>query len=103
MNLNTRIGILKCIATDDGAGGIIEEFKVVRNISANIKELNAKEQYTAKQISQETTHSIVIRFTNNIDRTENYIKYKKSILKIETIIPFDKEGRFLKLSCTDRW
>lgn len=102
MNLNKRITIVKSFEIDDGAGGLIDDFKSIRSIFANVKVLKAQEQYVAQQLSQKTTHSIIIRFTQNISKL-NYIKYKGELLKIETIIPFDKESNYLQISCTNRW
>lgn len=86
--LNKRIFFQRPIAEPDGYGGEKITYQDVCEVWAYIELLKDSERYIHSQLKSEATHRIVIRYTDEIDKTMR-ILYRGRVFEIESIIEDD--------------
>ncbi|AVF25093.1 putative phage head-tail adaptor [Paenibacillus larvae subsp. larvae] len=99
--LNKRITIKKHEPTPDGAGGYDDGFSDVVTVWANIRPLRGREYWQSQQTQAEVTHSIMIRYRKDIDRS-HVVSYGGRLFDIQHIINVDEANRTLILHCVEK-
>ncbi|MDT2277698.1 phage head closure protein, partial [Paenibacillus larvae] len=101
--LNKRITIKKHEPLPDGAGGYEDDDGLadVATIWANIRPLRGREYWQSQQTQAEVTHSIMIRYRKDIDRS-HVVNYSGRLFDIQHIINVDEANRTLILHCVEK-
>ena len=100
--LNKRLEILKLESDDNNVGGRNNlNWEVESKTWGMISNLNGRERFEMNQSQAELTHKIVIRYREDIDRTNN-IRYGNRVFEIDYIVDLEEAKRFLVLYVNER-
>lgn len=110
--LNKRVHFYNYDGQTDGAGGKIdnwqtkEGYKKIFSRWADVIILSGKSLYQAKMMQEETTHDIVIRYSNKLAEMKPsliVIEYRGKRLDVNYVIDIQNKHEFLKLRCTENY
>ncbi|KZZ86229.1 phage head closure protein [Bacillus sp. SJS] len=99
--LNSKISIKGLTRTSDNAGGYEDKFEVIKYVWAFIKPISGREYYQAQQSQSVITHTFVVRYDAEIDRTQ-VIEYQGRKFDIQYIINVDEQNRYLEIQALEQ-
>lgn len=94
--LNKRITIEENVTTSDGAGGFTSSWATFATVWAEIKPVSTDEKFTSMQVKNTVTHSVTIRYTENLKESMR-INYDSRIFKIISIVNPLEENKILEI------
>jgi len=98
--LRHRLTIESPQRLSDGAGGATVTWAPVASVWAHINPVSAREFTSAEQRAEKVTHTITLRFRNDIDATMRLIGEGR-IFNIEAIINEAERDQWLVCSCVE--
>lgn len=99
--LNKRISIIEQSTNQNSYGEVEDSWESILEVWANVKPLQGRELYLAKQTNAELTSKVTIRYTTSVS-PDNRIKYGNRIFEIiSPPINVNEENRFLELLCKE--
>jgi len=98
--LRHRLVIESPQRVNDGAGGAITTWLEVATIWANVQPVTAREQRSADQRTQKTSHRITVRYREDINSTMRFTGEGR-IFDIEAIINDAERDHWLVCFCVE--
>ena len=98
--LRSRLVVESPQRVSDGAGGAVTSWLELATIWANVAPTSAREQVSAEQRAEKTTHKITLRYRNDIDATMRFSGGGR-IFDIEAIINEAERDQWLVCYCVE--
>lgn len=98
--LNKRVKIQKLGTVKDEYGELEEVWQDFKTVWAEVKPLTGRSFFSAQQINSEITHSVIIRYVENI-KSSMRVLYKGRVFEILYVMNFDEDDRALQLMCKE--
>lgn len=98
--LNKKITLQKLNSFRNEYGELNNEWQNTKKVWAEIKPLTGKSFFSVRQVNSEVSHSIIIRYIENI-QPDMRILYQDRVFDILYIIDFSEKHRMLQLMCKE--
>ena len=98
--LRSRLVVESPQRVSDGAGGAVTSWLELATIWANITPTSAREQRSAEQRAEKTTHRITLRYRSDINATMRFVGDGR-IFDIEAIINEAERDQWLVCYCVE--
>lgn len=85
----------------DGAGGFIESWVAVAELSASIRPLSGGESVEADRIAGRLTHEIVLRHRDGVAPAMRFRKGAR-LFQIASVVNLDERNLWLSCQCEER-
>jgi len=96
------IAILRNDPTKDDAGDLQDSWSTVLERSAEVMPLTGRKLTEARQISEEVTHQVTMRYEPDVKAGIMRVEYDGRILEIENVINVNEANEDLLLMCKER-
>lgn len=98
--LNKKVKIQNLANSKNEYGELEEIWQDLKEVWAEVKPLTGRSFFSAQQINSEITHSVIIRYTENI-KPNMRVTYKDRTFDILYIMNFNEEDKALQLMCKE--
>ena len=98
--MNQRVILQSKVVTVDTYGGEVVSWKSEKTVWASIKPVSGREYFMARQMQDETTHQVRIRYFEGVIPTWR-VKYGDRILNIQSVINPDEGNNEMVLMCVE--
>lgn len=99
--LNQRVTLLRYTEVEQvGGSATYPTYTTVASVWALIKPMKGLVRFDTKQIGEEITHRIIIRYYPNTS-TLWWIRYKDRLFRIRSVSNLDEANRYLELMCRE--
>lgn len=99
--LRHRIAIEQQVLTDDGAGGVTEEWVEIAAPYAAVIPLGGDELFAAQQTMPRVSHRIEMRYMHDIESSTMRVVFRERVFDIEAVLNIDERDRELHLYCEE--
>lgn len=99
-DLNKRIQIYNKATTQNEYGAISDTWELISNTFANIKPLGGRELYNAKQLHEDATFNITVRYKSGLNTTMRF-KFHDRHFDILNIINVDEKNECQVCLCKE--
>lgn len=98
--LNKKVQIQRLTNLKNEYGEFEEVWQDLKEVWAEVKPLTGRSFFSAQQLNSEITHSVIIRYIENI-KPSMRVMYKERVFEILYIMDFNEENKALQLMCKE--